>query len=105
MASRVASAPMPSLAPVMTIVCGRAMALLLDCGGPVMVDAEGDQVGQAIARSGGGKGRFPVRFQAQVAGRVGAQQPDQDLGHDPAADWSEPVAAPAVLGLRFQSRC
>jgi hypothetical protein len=41
-------------------------------GGPVAVAAEGDQVGQAVAWSGGRQGRLPVQFQAQVAGRVGA---------------------------------
>ena len=59
----------------------------------------GEQVGQAEARCGGGQGRLPVRFQAQVARRVGAEQSDQDLRHDPAADRAQAVAAAAVLGL------
>jgi hypothetical protein len=41
-------------------------------GRPVAVDAEGEQVCEAEARSGGRQGRLPVRFEAQVAGRVGA---------------------------------
>src|ERR671915_2011820 len=46
-----------------------------------------------------GQRRGPVGLTRAVRGGIGVDDSDQYLGHDPAADGSEPLTVASVLGL------